>query len=110
MKPTVLLSLYEKLEALVQRLPEGLRAPILREITPIKTLFLLQRPPRIALLGDRTASKAELMNAIFGEEVVEPGDEMLHDGTWQQLSDAGRGTLRLLDARRPVSLGLAETV
>ena len=104
-----LLTLYEKLEKLVQRLPETLQQPILREITPIKTLFLLQRPPRLALLGDRTASKAELMNAVFGEEVVQPGDEMLHDGTWQQLSHAGRGTLRLLDARRPVSLALAET-
>src|SRR5258706_266559 len=51
MKPSTFLSLYEKLEHLVQRLPAPLQQPILREITPIKTLFLLQRAPRLVLLG-----------------------------------------------------------
>ena len=51
MKPSAFLSAYDKLEKLVRRLPEGLQGPILRAITPIKTLFLLQRPPRIVLVG-----------------------------------------------------------
>ena len=46
MKPSTFLSLYDKLEKLVRHLPESLQGPILREITPIKTLFLLQRAPR----------------------------------------------------------------
>ena len=37
MKPSTFLSLYDKLEKLVQRLPDSLQQPILREITPIKS-------------------------------------------------------------------------
>ena len=104
-----LISLYEKLEKLVQRLPETLQKPILREITPIKTLFLLQRPPRLALVGERAADKAELINAIFRDDVLPERADMLHDGAWQALTLRGRGTLRLLDARRPVSAATAQT-
>jgi uncharacterized protein (DUF697 family) len=99
-----LLSLYEKLEALVQRLPAGLQQPILREITPIKTLFLLQRAPCLALLGPNGAGKAELLTALFGAEVLRPGEENLSDSHWQSVGRTGRGTLRLLDARRPASM------
>ncbi len=104
MKQSVFLSIYEKLESLVQRLPEGLRGPILREITPIKTLFLLQRPPRIVLLGDRAASRTALVNALFGEAIARPDEDALQSAAWQEFARAGRGTLRVLDARRPSAL------
>lgn len=107
MKAASFLSLYDKLEKLVYRLPEALQTPILREISPIKTLFLLQRPPRLALIGERAASKAELINALFDGEVLRRDEESMHDGQWQALTRRGRGTLRLLDARRPVSLSAA---
>ena len=106
MKPSTFLPLYEKLESLVNRLPQGLQHPILREITPIKTLFLLQRPPRIVLVGPNGAGKAELLAALFGADVLLPGEENLSDGHWQTIIRAGRGSLRLLDARRPASLPL----
>lgn len=108
MKPSNFLSLYEKLESLVRRLPEGLQQPILREITPIKTLFLLQRPPRIVVLGPNGAGKTELVAALFGENVLLPGEENLSDGHWQTIGRTGRGTLLLLDARRPASLPLLQ--
>ena len=104
MKQSVFLSIYEKLESLVQRLPEGLRGPILREITPIKTLFLLQRPPRIVLLGDRAASRTALVNALFGEAVARADEDALQSASWQEFARSGRGALRLLDARLPASL------
>ena len=104
MKQSVFLSIYEKLESLVQRLPDGLRAPILREITPIKTLFLLQRPPRIVLLGDRAASRTALVNALFGESVARPDEDSVQSASWQEFARSGRGTLRMLDARRPSAL------
>ncbi len=106
MKPSTFLSAYEKLEALVHRLPASLQQPILREITPIKTLFLLQRAPRLVLLGAAGAGKVPLVNALFGAEVLQPGEENLSDGAWQEIGRTGRGTLRLLDARRPVSLNM----
>ena len=109
MKPASFLPLYDKLEKLVHRLPESLEQPILREITPIKTIFLLQRAPRLALLGERSAAQAELINALFGEEIVQPREEMLRDGVWQTLSRTGRGSLELLDLRHPVSLAAARS-
>jgi len=104
MKFASFLTLFEKIEALVQRLPKGLQAPILTEIRPIKTLFLLRRPPRIVLTGPNGAGKAELLAALFGAEVLLPGEENLSDGRWQSIGRTGRGTLELLDARRPASL------
>src|SRR6187402_3228065 len=104
MKPSTFLSLYDKLEKLVERLPESLRHPILREITPIKTLFLLQRAPRIVLFGPNGAGKAELLAALFGESVLRPGEENLSDAHWQSFTRAGRGALKLLDARLPASV------
>src|SRR4030095_4992474 len=109
MKPSAFLALYEKLEKLVQRLPESLQHAILREITPLKTLFLLQRAPRLVLLGERSCGKASLINAIYGEEILSSDEEMLHDGVWQTLSPAGRGSLDLLDLRRPISLVAAQS-
>ncbi|MHA3773734.1 YcjF family protein [Verrucomicrobiota bacterium sgz303538] len=99
-----LLSLYDKLERLVQRLPQPLQSPILREISPIKTLFLQKRPPRLLLIGDRAASRTELVNALFATEVAEPSEDYVQSGSWQLFSRAGRGNLRVLDARRPSTL------
>jgi uncharacterized protein (DUF697 family) len=100
-----ILSLYEKLEKLAERLPSQLQHPILREIGPIKTLFLQQRAPRILLMGDRARSRSELVNALFGQHVAETGEDHLQDRTWQVFASS-RGKLRLLDGRRPVGAAL----
>jgi uncharacterized protein (DUF697 family) len=98
-----LLSLYEKLESLVARLPASLQSPILREILPLKTLFLHQRPPRLLLLGDRAASRSEVLNALFSSNVAQATEDYVQDGSWQIFS-AGGGRLRALDARRPLGV------
>lgn len=99
-----LLAFYEKIESLVQRLPQPLQSPILREITPIKTLFLQQRPPRLLLIGDRASSRTEIVNALFAAEVAEASEDHVQSGNWQLFSRPGRGNLRALDARRPSTL------
>jgi uncharacterized protein (DUF697 family) len=104
MNSSIFLSLYEKLAGLVERLPEGLRGPILREITPIKTLFLLQRAPRLVVLGDRLASRTALVNALFGESVARDSEDPVQSASWQEFTRPGRGALRVLDARRPAQL------
>jgi uncharacterized protein (DUF697 family) len=99
-----LVALYEKLERLVQRLPQPLQSPILKEITPIKTLFLQQRPPRLLLVGDRAASRTDLVNSLFSANVAEVTEDHVQTGQWQVFSQPGRGNLRILDARRPSGL------
>ncbi|MEQ1859890.1 MAG: hypothetical protein ABMA13_08140 [Chthoniobacteraceae bacterium] len=99
-----LLALVEKLEALLKKLPDGLHQPILREIEPLKTLFLKQRPPRLVLLGERAVSRAQIVNALFGTAVAGATDDSRQSAAWDVFSLGGRGTLRMLDARRPMSV------
>src|ERR1700760_4722934 len=77
----------------------------MREIRPLKTLFLHQRPPRLLLLGDRAASRSEVINLLTGAATAEPGEDHLQDGTWQLFSTT-KGRLRVLDARRPATASL----
>ncbi len=109
MTPRPFLSLFEKLEHLVHRLPDSLQQPILRELLPIKTLLLLQRPPRLVFVGDRSANKAEFLNALFGGEVLQAADDLQGNGRWQALTRHGRGTMQVLDARWPLSRAAAES-
>ena len=98
-----LLALYEKLESLLKKLPDGMHQPILRELEPLKTLFLEQRPPRLVLLGDRTVSRAQIVDTLFGSAVANATDDAHQSGTWDTFANSGRGTLQVLDARRPMT-------
>ena len=101
------LSLFEKVEGLAGKLPGGLHKTVLNAVTPVKDLFLLQRPPRIVLVGDASVGGAGLFNAIFSAPVApfEPvdggGPEQPPATGWQSLAHAGRGVIQLLDARGP---------
>ena len=110
MKPAKLLYFYEKLEKLVTKLPAPLQKPILQEITPVKNLFLCQRPPRIVLLGQHGTGKAHLINAFFDAEIVRPQEDQPAPPGWQDFTRIGQGTIRLLDARRPASLDLIKSL
>lgn len=101
-----LLALYEKLEALLRKLPDSMHQPILREIEPLKTLFLQQRPPRLVLLGERDASRAEIVNAIFGDALASASDDAHQSGAWDAFAAGGKGTLRVLDARQPMTTSI----
>ncbi len=99
------LQLFERMEGFVGKLPGSLQKPILQEITPLKDLFLRQRAPRLVLTGDPAAGSAGLFNAIFSAPVapfaqVTAADAMPAATGWQDFSHAGRGVLRLLDARQ----------
>jgi uncharacterized protein len=96
-----ILSLYEKLESLLRRLPVGLHQPILREMEPLKTLFLEQRPARVVLVGDASVSRADVLNSLFATEVAFPDEDTQRSGAWIAISSGGN--LRVLDARRPAT-------
>lgn len=95
-----LLDYYDQLERLVTKLPKPLQQPILNEIKPIKDLFLRQRPPRIAIVGDPATDLKQLLGAIFGAP-VEAG-ERLEEGLWREYRSPANARLHILDARPPV--------
>jgi uncharacterized protein (DUF697 family) len=91
-----LLSLYDRLTKLVEKLPEGLQKPILRELVPIRELFLEQRPARILLLGATGKSVPEFLNSVAGI-TVETGES---DNGWRSYRVPDRGEMLVLDARQ----------
>jgi len=93
-----LLSLYDKLAQLVEKLPGGLQKPILRELSPIREVFLDQRPARIMLTGSPGKSVPEFLHSVSGV-TVETGES---DNGWRSYrlsGHAGRGEVFILDAR-----------
>jgi uncharacterized protein (DUF697 family) len=100
MKYPGILKMYERLEKLVSKLPAPLQKPILQEMTPVKNLFLRQRAPRIAIAGEPGACKAHVLNAMFNAEVLQGGDDISISG-WHEITRQGRGSIRIIDARRP---------
>jgi uncharacterized protein (DUF697 family) len=91
-----LLSLYDRLTKLVEKLPGGLQKPILRELVPIRELFLEQRPARILLLGATGKSVPEFLHSI-ADITVETGDS---DNGWRTYRVPERGEMLVLDARQ----------
>src|SRR5207248_4699324 len=49
--PPSLLQIVERLERLAGKLPSRIRKAVLSELTPLKQLFLQQRPPRFLFTG-----------------------------------------------------------
>jgi len=90
-----LISLYDRLARLVDKLPGGLQKPILRELEPIREVFLEQRVPRLMLAGDAALPAREALAQALGI-VAEPG---LADNGWRLYEVPHRGAVEVLDAR-----------
>ena len=101
MNQPLFLHIVERLEGFLMKLPEKLQKPILHELTPLKELFLKQRPPRIVLTGSHKWPVQEVFAAIFVGE--EPGaalqDVLVEVFRWQEIAVGGVGMVTLLDAR-----------
>jgi uncharacterized protein (DUF697 family) len=91
-----LTGLYDRLTGLVGRLPGGLQKPILRELTPIRQLFLDRRPARLFLVGASGPTPAEFL-ASLGTVALEIGAS---DNGWRSHVAAGRGEILVLDGRQ----------
>jgi uncharacterized protein (DUF697 family) len=98
MNQQLLLNIYEKIEALVSRLPGPLQNAVLNELRPIKQIFIAQRPARIALLGQASANASALLSALLGSE-LKLIDSNQTSG-WVSYEQKGRGGFRVLDARQ----------
>lgn len=93
-----LLTVYDRLTGLIEKLPGGLQKPILRELTPIRRLFLEQRPSRLMLVGGPGESAQEIL-ASLGAQGLETGGS---DNGWRSYRISGRGEILLLEARLDV--------
>ena len=105
MNQQTLLGIYEKIEALIARLPGPLQKAILQELRPIKQIFLAQRPARLALLGDANANASAVISALLGSELTLIAPHT--DPGWINYEQRLKGGFRVLDARRLNQTSLA---
>jgi len=95
-----LLHIIERLEGFLGRLPAAIQKPVLRELTPLKELFLQQRPPRFVLTGSNKFSIQEVVATLFAwAPLAESRDVLMELFRWQTIELGGHGTIDLLDAR-----------
>jgi len=95
-----LLHIIERLEGFLGKLPETIRRPVAHELTPLKELFLQQRPPRFVLTGANRLPLHEIVAGLFGWTRPEEADGLLMElFRWHAIELNGRGTVLFLDAR-----------
>jgi uncharacterized protein (DUF697 family) len=95
-----LLQIVERLERLAGRLPSRIRDAVLSELTPLKQLFLQQRPPRFVFAGSSAIPLRQLIATLFAsDQPTGTSDVPARRCHWHDLSLPGRGTICVLDAR-----------
>lgn len=98
MNRQTLLSIYERLEAIIAKLPGPLQNAVIGELKPIKEIFLSQRLARIVLVGKANADASALLSGLLGGDLQMI--EARQTGGWVTYELRGRGGFRILDARR----------
>src|SRR5215831_12617853 len=100
MNQRTLVQIAERLEGLAARLPEKIRRPVLRELVPLKQLFLQQRRPRFLFVGSSKTPMPEIIDMLFAPESHEGMNVTLTPvHRWTEWTIPGRGTVSILDAR-----------
>jgi uncharacterized protein (DUF697 family) len=100
MNQTTLVQIAERLENLAGKLPERIRRPVLRELTPLKQLFLQQRRPRFLFIGSSKMPLQKIIDLLFVSEGGERANVMLTPvHRWTDWTIPGHGTISVLDAR-----------
>jgi uncharacterized protein len=96
---SLLLHLVERLEGFVGRLPATIQRPILSELTPLKEIFLQERPPRLLFSGSPRTPLAEIVLLLFPSAAFDLASEISIENRWQDVPVTDRSNLSLLDAR-----------
>src|SRR5215470_6161751 len=100
MNQSTLVQIAERLESLAARLPEKIRRPVLRELTPLKQLFLQQRRPRFLFIGSSKIPMLQIIDPLFAsdrEKRLNVRVTPVH--RWTDWIIPGHGTISILDAR-----------
>jgi uncharacterized protein (DUF697 family) len=100
MNQKTLVQIAERLEGLASKLPEKIRRPVLRELVPLKQLFLQQRRPRFLFVGSSTTPMPEIIDLLFAPDSHEGMNVTLTPvHRWTEWTIPGHGTVSILDAR-----------
>jgi uncharacterized protein (DUF697 family) len=100
MNQMAILHIAERLERLLAKLPEKIQRPVLRELTPLKELFLQQRPPRFLFIGSSKMPTNRIINALFASGTPEQMNVALMPvHRWMDWDVSGHGRISILDAR-----------
>ena len=101
MKQTTLVQVAERLESLAGKLPEKIRRPVLRELVPLKQLFLQQRRPRFLFIGSSKTRMPEIIDLLFAPDSHQGMNVTLTPvHRWTEWTIPGHGTVSILDARQ----------
>ena len=99
MNQTTLVQIAERLERLAGKLPEKIRRPVLRELTPLKQLFLQQRRPRFLFIGSSKTPMQQIIDLLFVPVAEERANTLTPVHRWTDWTIPGHGTISVLDAR-----------
>ena len=99
MNPPSLLQIVERLEYFAGKLPARIRKAVLRELTPLKQLFLQQRPPRFLFIGSAKVTATKIVGAFFGRpDFAQARQTSAPFPHWFDVAFPDRGTISILDA------------
>jgi uncharacterized protein len=99
MKTPSLLQIVERLERLAGRLPSKIRKAVLNELTPLKQLFLQQRPPRFLFVGSAKVPARKIISALFGSAEFVASNAAAPLCRWFEVGFPERGKISIIDVR-----------
>jgi uncharacterized protein (DUF697 family) len=98
-KTPSLLQIVERLERLAGRLPSKIRKAVLSELTPLKQLFLQQRPPRFLFAGSAKVPARKIISALFGSAEFAAPDTAAPLCRWFEVGFPEGGKISMIDVR-----------
>lgn len=99
MKTPSLLQIVERLERLAGRLPSKIRKAVLNELTPLKQLFLQQRPPRFLFAGSAKIPARKIIPTLFGSAEFVAPNAAAQLCRWFEVGFPERGKISIIDVR-----------
>jgi uncharacterized protein (DUF697 family) len=94
-----LLQIVERLERLAGRLPSKIGKAVLNELTPLKQLFLQQRPPRFLLAGSAKVPARKIISALFGSAEFVTPSAAAPLCRWFDVGFPDKGEISIIDVR-----------
>jgi uncharacterized protein (DUF697 family) len=98
-KTPSLLQIVERLERLAGRLPSKIRKAVLNELTPLKQLFLQQRPPRFLFAGSAKVPARKIVSALFGSAEFLASNAAAPLCRWFEVGFPEQGKISVIDVR-----------